>query len=228
MEAVTGLVTIDLVSRRFSDAKARVDALLTPRPATARPYLLAAAVYEIAGEAGNVEKLLRQALEVEPANPDVYGHLGELYVTQGRISDARKEFNDLLELQPRSVGALSIAGLVYGLRAALYVGAPPGAVDDTEAALPLLQNPVHLIHNLRQLFVASWLRGRLFVKAGFFGAVGACLALWLSGRERVAAAWTLCVLATIACVGYVHETRLYLPLLAFWFGYAVRERPTAA
>jgi Flp pilus assembly protein TadD len=111
-EAVSGLVAIDLANKRFTEAKARVQALLTPPPTSATPLMLAATVYGIAGEADTTEKLLRQALDVEPSNPEVYGRLGELFVAQGRLDDARKEFNELSRLQPRSVGALSISGLL--------------------------------------------------------------------------------------------------------------------
>jgi hypothetical protein len=117
--------------------------------------------------------------------------------------------------------ALAIAALSYGLRALLYVGAPPEAAQQkAEAVLPILGNHVHIVHNLRQLFVSNWLHGRIFLSLSFMGAVAACL--WLVRRDRVAAVWSLCVLGAIACFGYVNETRLYLPLVAFWFAYAGR------
>jgi hypothetical protein len=120
-----------------------------------------------------------------------------------------------------ALAALASAGLIIALRSAFYLGAPPEAAHQSaEASLPLLGNHVHILHNLRQLFVANWLHGRIFLSLSFFGALGACAWLARAGRTRVAARWTLCVLAAIACFGYVNETRLYLPLLAFWFAYA--------
>jgi len=121
--------------------------------------------------------------------------------------------------------AVAIGALIYGLREALYVSAPPEAVRQrAEAVLPLLGNPVHIVHNLRQLFMANWLHGRSFISLSFFGAVAVCVWLVRSGRERVAGLWSLCVLAAVACFGYTNETRLYLPLLAFWFAYTASER----
>ena len=39
-------------------------------------------------------------------------------------------------------------------------------------------------------------------------------------QQRRAAAWSLIVIATILCFGYVGEMRHYLLLTAFWFTYA--------
>lgn len=120
-----------------------------------------------------------------------------------------------------ALAAIASAGLIVALRSALYLGAPPEAArQSTEAALPLLGNHVHILHNLRQLFFSNWLHGRIFISLSFFTALGACAWLARAGRTRVAALWTLCVLAAVACFGLVNETRLYLPLLAFWFAYA--------
>jgi hypothetical protein len=46
----------------------------------------------------------------------------------------------------------------------------------------------------------------------------------VSEQTRVpfaAALWSLCVIATIVCFGYINETRHYLLLVAFWFTYAL-------
>jgi hypothetical protein len=129
----------------------------------------------------------------------------------------------------RALGALAAgacAALMYGLHAALYVSAPPeAAAQRTEATLPLLGNHVHVIHNLRQLFAANWLHGRAFLSLTFFGALAACIWLVRVRRARVAALWSSCVLGSVACFGYVNETRLYLPLLAFWFAHLVAAAP---
>jgi hypothetical protein len=116
--------------------------------------------------------------------------------------------------------AVVVVGAVVALRAHFYVGRPdlPNQlfVDPT----PVIANQTNLAHNLRQLFVEDWLHVRFPIAAAFFAAIGTLAYLATRGIRRVAALWSLGVLASILCFGYVNETRHYLPLVAFWFAYA--------
>jgi hypothetical protein len=114
---------------------------------------------------------------------------------------------------------LAMSAAIIGLRASLYVG--PAALPGTtpETATPLIENHWHVLHNLQQWFWYDWREGRTFISAS----LTVCVA-WLawqlrSPQLRRAAAWSLLVLISIVCFGYVNETRHYLVLIAFWFAY---------
>ncbi|MBX3186577.1 MAG: hypothetical protein KF819_06165 [Labilithrix sp.] len=123
--------------------------------------------------------------------------------------------------------AAAMATAIAITRAARYVGPPnlPGQVF--EPPTPIVENHLHVAHNLRELFVRDWIAGRAHLSLAFFGATAAFV--WLARRieTRVAAVWSLVVLGTVVAFGYVNETRHYLLLVAFWIAYAWRDRSVA-
>lgn len=121
-----------------------------------------------------------------------------------------------------AAGALFVgaAAGIFLLRELLYVGPASLPGHAPEAATPWLENPIHLRHNLRQFLWLNWSAGRAWVSISVLTALLSCAGLILARRHTRAALWSVAVLATIFCFGYVNETRLYLVLIAFWFGYA--------
>jgi hypothetical protein len=115
---------------------------------------------------------------------------------------------------------IACSACIYGLRERFYLGQPNWPGQEFEHATPLLQNHLHVWHNLRQWFWLDLWEGRIFISLSL-----SCAVLWLCRALirptlRVAALWCLCVLASVVCFGYVNETRHYLLLIAFWFAYA--------
>ena len=122
-----------------------------------------------------------------------------------------------------------VAAAVAGLRALRYVGQPalPGQVF--EPPTPLVENHLHVAHNLEQLFVRNWSAGRMHVSVGLLVAIAVLAGLARKPGRRVAALWSLVVIGSILAFGYVNETRHYVILVAFWIAYAWRDRePKAA
>jgi hypothetical protein len=123
-------------------------------------------------------------------------------------------------------------GILY-LRERFYVGRPDLPASAFEPASPLIGNHVHVMHNIRQLLFVNWTQGRAFISTGFLSAVALLSMLAAKRAHLTAALWSLCVIATIVCFGYINETRHYLLLVAFWFAYAwpsshlVSVRPSA-
>ncbi|HEY1532517.1 MAG TPA: hypothetical protein VGF76_00820 [Polyangiaceae bacterium] len=130
-----------------------------------------------------------------------------------------------LKAQARTLlGALAVAAAmalaIWLLREHFYLGRPlmPGQVF--EEPLPVVANHWHVRHNLRQFLIEDWVSGRAFISLGLCATLLTLSRLiWLEKQVR-AALWSLCVIASIIAFGYVNETRHYLMLLAFWFGYA--------
>ncbi len=112
VEAMTGLVSIDLARKRTAEARARVDAFLVKHQQSASALVIAAKVYRALGETGKVEEFLKRALSIDASNPAIYALLAEHYISQKRLADAHKEFAAIVKLQPRSVAANTMMGLI--------------------------------------------------------------------------------------------------------------------
>jgi hypothetical protein len=116
--------------------------------------------------------------------------------------------------------AAAMALCIWLLREHFYLGRPvmPGQVF--ESPLPVVANHWHVTHNLHQMLIDDWGSTRVFISLGLFATLFVMARLVQRGTHARAALWSLCVIASIVVFGYVNETRHYLMLLAFWFGYA--------
>ena len=112
LEAVAGLVAVDLAAHKVEDARSRVDSLTSaadPKPAA---LMLAARTYATTGDPKTSEGLLRRALAADPSYLAAYGALGQLYAKQGRLNEALAEFDALAARQPKPVAALTLSGMI--------------------------------------------------------------------------------------------------------------------
>jgi tetratricopeptide (TPR) repeat protein len=94
--------------------------------------LLAARAYIAAGNIDRAEPVLKTVIEADPSNVPAYGLLGQLYVSQRRLEDALKEYEQLAGRQARPVGAYSMAGVLLEA-----LGRPEEARKRYQAALDL-------------------------------------------------------------------------------------------
>ncbi|MBS2018713.1 MAG: hypothetical protein JST00_37950 [Deltaproteobacteria bacterium] len=134
------------------------------------------------------------------------------------------------ERKQRLAAAAAAAGvgvLIGVTRAVRYVGQPdlPGQFFDTPT--PVIENHLHVAHNLRELFVNDWLAGRAHISVGFLAATAWFAWLARHRETRAQGVWSLVVLGSIVAFGFVNETRLYLVLVAFWIAHAWRDRRLA-
>src|SRR4029450_6208287 len=90
VEAVTGLVAVDLYRKRSKEARTRIDAFLMRHPHDASALVLAAKVYKELAQPAKVEELLTRALAADPANPSTYALLAEVYISQKRLPPAQE------------------------------------------------------------------------------------------------------------------------------------------
>jgi hypothetical protein len=122
-------------------------------------------------------------------------------------------------------GLLSI--VIAGLRQWLYVGQPDLPGQFFELATPVIGNHLHVEHNIRTFLGANWRAGATFFTAAILSAFTLLVALATKRGLVLGAVWSACVIGSVFCFGYLNETRHYLSLLAFWFGYGVTT-PTRA
>jgi len=111
LEPLAGLVAVDLAAHDFAGAKARVDARVAEAP-TAELLALAARVYAASGDTATEEQSLRRAIELDSGYLQAYGALGQLYIRQHKLDAARLEFEKVAERSPKSVGALTMVGML--------------------------------------------------------------------------------------------------------------------
>jgi tetratricopeptide (TPR) repeat protein len=111
LDALGGLITLDLTSRDFSHAKSLIDARLAEATPSAALLVLAARTYLAANDVARSEQLLRQAIERDPNYLTAYGALGQVYLRQNKLDAARAEFDAIAQRDPKSVGALTMAGV---------------------------------------------------------------------------------------------------------------------
>jgi hypothetical protein len=114
---------------------------------------------------------------------------------------------------------VALGAAILVLRQALYRGRPNFPADSFGPALPLIANQGHLLHNLGEALVDDWRSGRIFIAGTLLGAIALFVHRARRGVDATAAIWSLLVIATVFCFGYINETRLYLPLLGFWATY---------
>ncbi len=112
VDALSGLVGVDLVSNRPNDALARVRAELAKNPKRTPVILLLAKTYGVTKDLPKAEETLRQAIEIDPDNLEAYGMLGQLLYQQGRLDDGRKGFEEIIERQPRSIPAHTMVAII--------------------------------------------------------------------------------------------------------------------
>jgi tetratricopeptide (TPR) repeat protein len=112
LEALAGLLALDLNARNYAAARSRVSQSLQALSPTPGLLLLAARTYGSTGDLLNAEHLLRRAIDLDPTNLGAYTLLGQIYLKQQRLEEASREFDKLAERQSSPVAALTMSGLI--------------------------------------------------------------------------------------------------------------------
>ena len=113
LEALSGLVAMDIAEGRPQQARARLDARLASTPEDPGVLVMAAKVYAALRNGPKTESLLKTLIRVEPGNMQGYSLLGQLYIAQRRLAEATAEFRTMAERDKRSVAAHTMVGLLY-------------------------------------------------------------------------------------------------------------------
>ena len=113
MEALNGLVLLDIVQKDTAAARARVDTRLAAQPDRADLLVLAARVYVADKNPVKAEQLLRHLIEVDPGDARGYSLLGQLYLMQHKLDAAKAEFDQRVRLNARDVAAQTMIGMIF-------------------------------------------------------------------------------------------------------------------
>jgi putative PEP-CTERM system TPR-repeat lipoprotein len=150
IDALTGLIALDLSSRNFASAKQRIEQRLQAGTTDGAVLLLAARTYASANDLAASESMLRRVLEVSPALLPAYSMLGQLYLKQGKLDEARKEFDALAERESKPVAALTMSGTIL-----LTQGNTALAKQRFERAVSLDSHAAVAANNLAWLYAES-------------------------------------------------------------------------
>ena len=110
--ALGGLVTLDTAAGHVAAAHDRIKARLERQPNRPDLLILAARASAAARDFDTAEAYLRRAIDAEPAGLAAYRMLGELYVKQGKLTEAHREFQQLAQRQNKPVAAMTMLGVI--------------------------------------------------------------------------------------------------------------------
>jgi tetratricopeptide (TPR) repeat protein len=116
LDAVSGIVAQDMATGRKAEAIARLDAMVKDAPSNAALLTLSGRTNATAGNLDVAQSLLSKAIATDPNSLDAYSYLGEVYLRQNRIEDARREFENRAQLEMHPVAALTMVGLIYQMQ----------------------------------------------------------------------------------------------------------------
>ena len=113
IDAWNGLMVLDAASSHLREFGRRLEARIDHSLRKADLLVLNAKAAALARDAGRAEQSLKRAVAVDPAQPESYSLLGQLYVAQGKLPSATDEYLKMAKLDANSVPASTMLGLLY-------------------------------------------------------------------------------------------------------------------
>lgn len=111
LELLAAWLALEFKTNDVPGAKARVEKRLN-EGATPGLLILAARTYLSAKDQLAAESALRQAIELDASLLPPYEMLGQLYIAQKKLGEARTEFEALAKRQSKPVSALTMSGMI--------------------------------------------------------------------------------------------------------------------
>jgi tetratricopeptide (TPR) repeat protein len=147
LQPLIELIKLDVDTRNLPQARRRVDELIAKDPSSTDALLLAGTTYAMID--GTVaERYLRKVIEQDSSSITAYEALAALYLTQGRLEQARQEFTTLSQKQPNSVAPATMVGILYDVG-----GNKPSAEQWYRAALKIDPHAPTAANNLAWNYV---------------------------------------------------------------------------
>ena len=150
LEALTGLVSLDLAARKTIEARARVEAKLAETPDDTQLLRLAASTYAATGDPGRAEQTLHHVVEIDPANLQARAMLGQLFLLEQKLEQAKVEFDALARLRPNSNDAITSQTMIAQIFEAQHQ--PGEAQKQYEQVLAASPRAIVAANNLAWLY----------------------------------------------------------------------------
>ena len=110
--ALAGLVSVDLAEQKPEAAIARIQSRLAENATDVRLLSMIGRAYLTVRDLAKAEATYRKVLELDANNSDAYTRLSAIYLSQGKLDDARRNLEDLAKQQPRPVVAETLIGTI--------------------------------------------------------------------------------------------------------------------
>ena len=111
-DALGGLTYLDLTAKVPAQAIARLEPEIAKRPDSAPLLALVAKAHIAAGDKAKAEQALRRAVLADSRFVLGYTMLAQLYLDQGRMDEARSEFEGMVTRDPSAVFARTMVGIL--------------------------------------------------------------------------------------------------------------------
>jgi putative PEP-CTERM system TPR-repeat lipoprotein len=147
LEALTSLMSMDLASGNARSAWNRYRSRLVKAPTDPDLLLVGAKFALTVRDLNASEQFLRRLIAVRPSSMEAYSMLGQLFVSQGRLNDAVKEFDEVSRRDPKSVAAHTMLGLLKHRQ-----GSIEEAAAHYERAVNIDQGALTAANNLAWLY----------------------------------------------------------------------------
>ena len=112
VDALAGIAALATLAKKPHEARALVEARLAKKPDRQPMLLLAGKLRMATGDFKGAESALKRAAEILPGDLQAYALLGQMFVGQKRIGDAKHEYAAVIKQRPRSVPAHTMMGLL--------------------------------------------------------------------------------------------------------------------
>lgn len=116
LDALAGLIRMDLAEKRNDAARSRIEAQLARRPDEEGLVFLAGDTLLATGDSQRAEQMFQRVLQLNPSHIEAYSRLGSLYVRQNRLEEAKQRFEELAERQDRPVAAATMLGVILDVQ----------------------------------------------------------------------------------------------------------------
>jgi tetratricopeptide (TPR) repeat protein len=112
VEAMAGVVAVDLIQDRPQQARQRIETRLAEEPDNVDLMQIAAQVYVAQRDLAKAETTLRRAIQVGPGSSRSYAMLANVLVASNKLEAARVEFDQIVQRDSRNVAAQTMAAMI--------------------------------------------------------------------------------------------------------------------
>jgi tetratricopeptide (TPR) repeat protein/predicted AlkP superfamily phosphohydrolase/phosphomutase len=111
--ALVNIATVQMIERDFAEAEATIDRLEALAPDARFVPALKGVLADLRGDRVEAERLLRETLELDPADSRARTRLGHLLEVTGRPAEAIAEYETAIRTDPENAQAFNYAGNLY-------------------------------------------------------------------------------------------------------------------
>jgi tetratricopeptide (TPR) repeat protein len=150
MEALGGVVRIDLATGHVKQATERLDNVAALADPPVDLLILAARGYATTRDFDKAEAMLKRAISADPTRLQGYAFLGQLYAARNRTDEAIAQFQDVVKRDPKSVSAMTMIGMLKESQ-----GHKDEAEKEYESVLAVDSRAVVASNNLAWLYASA-------------------------------------------------------------------------